>query len=80
MFLDCISVMAANNSVNAVKADFRAVTAGNVEFTINIPASSTAGIVHNPPWPQGNANNNWTVDLSDDTHDITFNALFEKEV
>lgn len=80
VFLDCISVLGANNSVNAIKADFRAVTAGNIEFTLNIPASATAGIVHAVPWPQSASNNNWTVDLSDDTHDVTFSALFSKEI
>jgi hypothetical protein len=80
VFLDCISVTAANNSTGAIKADFRSVTGGNVEFTLNVPASATAGVVHAVPWPAGNTGNNWTVDLSDDTHDVTFNALFTKEI
>lgn len=80
VFLDCISIMAANNSTSAVKADFRSVTGGNVEFTLNVPASGTNGIVHAVPWPQGNSNNNWTVDMSDDTHDIVFTAMFSKEI
>jgi len=80
VFLDMITVTAANASTNAVTADFRSVTAGNIEFSLTIPASSTNGIAHPVPWPQGNANNNWTVDLSDDTHNVTFNALFSKEI
>lgn len=79
-FLDMISVTAANASTNAVTADFRDVSGAGVAFTLTIPANSTAGIVHAVPYPQGEVNSRWTVDLTDDTHNVTFNALFSKEI
>ena len=79
-FADCVSVMCANSSSNAVTVDFRALVAGNIEFSVTVPANSTAGIVHNPPWPMSNTGNAWTADLSDDTQSIVINALFSKEI
>lgn len=80
VFLDMISVTAANASTNAVTVDFRDVSGAGVAFSMTVPASSTTGIVHAVPWPQQETNSRWTVDLSDDTHNITFNALFSKEL
>ena len=64
IFLDCVEIVCANTSGAAVDVDFRAVTGGNVEFSISVPANSTAGKVPSVPWPQGNANNNWTADVA----------------
>jgi len=81
VFHDCISIMASNNSSVAVTLDVRSVTAGNVEFTIEVPANSPGGIAFSVPWPQGNANNNWTIDMPDITGTtVNVSALFTKEV
>lgn len=81
VFLDCISVLCANQSTAAVNIDFRSVTGGNVEFTIEVPAGGPGGITHPVPWPQGNANNNWTVDMPDITGTtVNIAGLFSKEV
>ena len=64
VFLDCMEIVCANTSGAAVDVDFRAVTGGNVEFSISVPANSTAGKVPSVPWPQGNPNNNWTADVA----------------
>lgn len=81
VFSDLIYIMASNTSNAAVQVDVRSVTAGNVEFTIEVPASGTAGKSLPVPWPQGNANNNWTVDMGDFTNTTVYvSALFSKEV
>lgn len=81
VFNDCISVMCANTSGAAIQVDFRAVTAGSVEFTVEVPASGTAGIVFQVPWPQGNANNNWTADMGDFSNTTVYvSGMFTKEI
>lgn len=81
VFLDCISVLCANQSSAAVNIDFRSVTAGNVEFTVEVPAGGPGGITHPVPWPQSATNNNWTVDMPDITGTtINIAGLFSKEV
>src|SRR3990167_3502290 len=50
--LDCVQVVCANTSDAAVDVDFRAVTAGAVEFSVTVPADSTAGFIPAVPWPQ----------------------------
>jgi hypothetical protein len=80
-FHDLVWVMGANQSDAAVLVDIRAVTAGNVSMSLEIPANSTAGIAPPIPYPQADTGNNWTVDMGDitgTTVDIT--ALFTKEV
>lgn len=83
VFHDLIYVMGANQSDAAVIMDIRDVTAGNVVMSIEVPAKGTAGVALPVPIPQGNANNNWTIqnggsDVSNTTVDVT--ALFSKEV
>lgn len=81
VFHDLVMVMAANTSGAAAQVDFRSVTGGNVEFTIEVPSGGTGGVAIPMPWPQGNANNNWTVDMGDITGTtIYISALFSKEV
>lgn len=81
VFLDCISVLCANQSSAAVNIDFRAVTAGNVEFTVEVPAGGPGGITFAVPWPQSATNNNWTVDMPDITGTtVNISGLFSKEV
>ena len=80
-YLDMMSVMCANNSDAAVSVDFRAVTAGNVVQTIQVPANGTAGWAPQTPWPQDETGNNWTADLPDITGTtISISALFSREV
>jgi hypothetical protein len=83
VFLDCVEIVCANTSDAAVDIDFRSVTAGNVEFSITVPADSTAGKVPAVPWPQGNPNNNWTSDVAgSDVSGTTVNisALFIRNI
>src|SRR3990167_7676002 len=80
-YLDLIYVMGANNSDVAVSVDIRAVTAGNIQTTIRIPANGTAGVSLPVPIPQDETGNNWTADLPDITGTtITLSALFSKEI
>lgn len=82
-YLDLVQVVCSNESGAAVDVDFRAVTAGNVEFSITIPANATAGFIPVVPWPQGNTGNNWTMDVSgSDVSNTTVNvaALFIRNV
>ena len=80
-YLDCVSLIASNNSSAAVSLDIRAVTAGNIIHTLRIPADSTAGWVPQVPWPQDETGNNWTVDGPDETgRTITVSALFSQEI
>lgn len=81
VFLDCISVICSNASDAAVMVDFRAVTGGNIEFSIEVPASGPGGIAHPIPWPQSATNNNWTVDMPDITGTtVNISGLFSKEI
>lgn len=81
VFLDCISVICSNSSDAAVMVDFRAVTGGNIEFSIEVPASGPGGIAHPVPWPQSATNNNWTADMPDITGTtVNISALFSKEI
>ena len=64
-----------------VTVDLRAVTAGNVQTSIHIPANGTAGVSLPIPIPQGETGNNWTADLPDVTGTtVTLSALFSREV
>lgn len=81
VYLDLISVIAANTSSAAQQLDIRATTGGNIVQTLYIPANATAGWTPPVPWPQDNVNNNWTVDMADVTNsNIIISALFSKEV
>ena len=62
--LDLMQVVCANTSDAIVDIDFRSVTAGSIEFSITVPADSTAGFVPAIPWPQVNTGNNWTADVA----------------
>lgn len=78
---DLIYLMAANNSDAAVSLDIRAVTAGNIMMTVQVPANGTAGIAAPVPLPQDETGNNWTIDMPDITGTtITVTALFSREV
>ena len=80
-FLDCVMLTASNNSDAAVSVDVRAVTAGNIIHTMQIPAYGLGGWSPTIPWPQDATGNNWTVDLPDITGTtISFSALFSQEV
>lgn len=80
-YLDLMSVMMANSSDVAVSVDLRAVTAGNIVQTVQVPASGTAGWSPATPWPQDETGNNWTADMGDITGTtVTISALFAKEV
>ncbi len=80
-YLDLIYVMGANNSDAAVSVDIRAVTAGGVVMTLQIPASGTAGIACPVPLPQQETGNNWTADMADITGTtVSLTALFSQEV
>ena len=78
-----MQIVCSNESDAVVDVDFRAVTAGNIEFSITVPADATAGFIPSVPWPQGNAGNNWTMDVSGtDVSNTTVNvaALFIRNV
>lgn len=80
-FLDCIMVTGSNNSDAAVAVDIRAVTAGSIIHTMQIPAYGLAGWSPTVPWPQDATGNNWTVDLPDITGTtVSFSGLFSQEV
>ena len=80
-YLDLIYVMGANNSDVAVTVDIRAVTAGNVVMSIQIPANGTAGIACPVPLPQDETGNNWTADMADITGTTVYlTALFSREI
>lgn len=81
VYYDLIYVMGANTSDAAIGVDFRSVTAGNIEFSLQIPANGTVGVATPVPIPQGNPNNNWTADMGDYTNTtINISALFSKEI
>lgn len=81
VFNDLIYVLGANSSDAAVMVDIRDVTAGNIVTSIEIPANGTSGVSSPVPYPQGNANNNWTVDMPDITGTtVNITALFSKEI
>ena len=82
VFHDLVFISATNNSTVAVQVDIRDATAGGVVQTLLIPASTgPVGFALPVPWPQGNANNNWTADMGDITGTTVYlSALFSKEV
>lgn len=81
VFHDLVFIEFSNNSTAAVGVDLRSVTAGSVEKHYEIPANGTVGGALPVPWPQGSANNNWTIDLPDVTGTtVTASGLFSKEV
>lgn len=80
-YLDLIHIIGANNSDVAVTVDIRAVTAGNVIMSLQIPANGTAGIACPVPIPQDETGNNWTADMGDLTGTTVYlTALFSQEV
>ena len=80
-YLDLIYMMGTNNSDAAITVDIRAVTAGNVQTSIRIPANGTAGVALPTAIPQDETGNNWTIDLPDVTGTtVTVSALFSKEI
>lgn len=81
VYLDLVQIVAANTSDAVVDLTVRSVTAGNTEFILTIPADSTAGFVPSVPYPQGNPNNNWTIDMADVSGTtVNVSALFIKNV
>lgn len=81
VFNDLVYIMGANNSDAAVSVDVRAATGGGVQFTLQIPASGTAGVSLPVPIPQDVAADTWTADMSDITGTtVSISALFSKEV
>lgn len=81
VFNDLIYIMGANTSDAAVQIDFRGVTAGNVMFTLQIPAQATAGVAPPVAIPQDATGNNWTADMPDITGTTVYlSGLFSKEV
>ncbi len=81
VFHDLIFIQFSNNSTAAVGVDLRSVTAGGIEQHYEIPANGVVGGALPVPWPQGSANNNWTIDLPDVSGTtVTASALFTKEV
>lgn len=81
VYNDLIYIMGANTSGAAVQVDIRDLTAGGVVMSLSIPANGTAGVSLPVPFPQGNANNNWTADMPDITNsNVLISALFSKEV
>lgn len=80
-YLDLVYVMGTNNSDAAVTVDLRAVSAGNIQTSIRIPANGTAGVSLPVPIPQDETGNAWTADMPDITGTtVTISALFSKEV
>lgn len=82
VFLDLIMLTATNSSTAATQLDIRATTAGNIIHTMYLPASTgPVGWAPPVPWPQDNVNNNWTIDMPDQTGTTIYvSALFSKEV
>lgn len=82
VFLDCIMITATNSSTVATQLDIRDVTAGNIVHTMYLPASTgPIGWAPSVPYPQGNANNNWTIDMPDQTGTTVYvTGLFSKEI
>ena len=81
--LDCLQIVCANTSDAAIDIDFRAVTAGAVEFSVTVPADSTAGFIPAVPWPQVNTGNNWTMDVAGadvSNTTVSVSALFIRNV
>lgn len=80
-YLDCIWMAFANTSGAAVQVDIRAVSAGNIINTIEVPASGTAGWAPPVPWPQDATGNAWTADMPDITGTTVYiTSLFSKEI
>lgn len=81
--LDLVQIVCANQSDAVVDIDFRAVTAGSVEFSLTVPADNTAGFIPAVPWPQAATGNNWTADVAgSDVSNTTVNisALFIRNI
>lgn len=80
-YLDLINLIGTNNSDAAITVDIRAVTGGNIQTSLRIPANGTAGASFTVPIPQDETGNNWTADLPDVTGTtVTLSALFSQEV
>ena len=81
VFHDLIMVTATNNSTAATQLDIRAVTGGNILHTMYLPAQSgPVGFAPSVPWPQDATNNNWTIDMPDQTGTTVYvSGLFSKE-
>lgn len=80
-FHDLIYVMGANVSDAATTVDIRAVTAGNVMLTLQLPANGTSGVALPVPLPQDAMGNNWTADMGDITGTTVYlSGLFSREV
>ena len=80
-FHDLIHVMCANQSDVAVAVDFRSGTGGSVMFTVEVPASGTAGVAPTVPYKQNEADQAWTVDMGDITGTtVNVSAQYSLEV
>lgn len=80
-YLDLMYLLGTNSSDVAVTVDVRAVTSGNIQTSLRIPANGTAGVALSTPIPQDETGNNWTVDGPDETgRTITVSALFSREI
>lgn len=80
---DLIYILGANESGAAVNIDIRDVVGGNIVLTLEIPASSTAGVALPVPIPQSETGNAWTFKNSsadDSTTTVSVTALFSEEV
>jgi len=82
VYHDLIMITATNNSTAATQLDIRATTGGNIIHTMYLPASTgPVGFSPSVPWPQDNVNNNWTIDMPDQTGTtVHVSALFSKEI
>jgi len=84
VFHDCIMITGTNASTASVTVDIRDTTAGSIVHTMVIPASTgPIGFSPSVPYPQSNANNNWTFtiqgsDISNTS--VYFTGLFSKEI
>lgn len=84
VFNDLMEVTCANQSGAAVTLLLRDVTAGSTIKTLVLPATATQSFRFPVPVPQGNANNNWTIqnggsgDIS--TTVVSVSALFVKNI
>lgn len=84
VYHDLIYVLASNGSTVAVGVDLRAVTAGNIQMHLEVPANGVVGVSLPVPLPAmltDGSGNNWTVDLPDITGTTVYlSALFSKEI
>ena len=84
VYHDLIYILASNNSTVAIGLDLRAVTAGNIQMHLEIPANGVTGVSLPVPLPgmlTDGSGNNWTIDLPDVTGTTVYvSALFSKEL